>query len=166
MCKDVMGRLPGSQSAVCTVKYEGARVCVCVCVKPKHCGEHYQPWTGVPFTQPALIMARWNSAQLFISCAALKIFPSCSSAVYNNILIPFICWVWFVQSLPGGNKFLCYNKNKNLWKAQCVFCLPRKVCYLFCKQGRHCCCCCCCTLPVGCRVDLVCVTLIKTVCSS
>lgn len=35
-------------------------------------------------------------------------------------------------------------------------------CYLFCKQGRRRCCCCCSTLPVGCRVDPVWVTLIKT----
>lgn len=138
---------------------------MCVCVKPKHRGEHYQPWTGVPFTQPALIMACWNSAQRFISCAALKIFPSCSSAVYYNILIPFYLLSLICTKLARWEYVFCYNKNKNLWKAQRIFCLPRKVCYLFCKRGRHCCCCCC-TLPVGCRVDLVCVTLIKTVCSS
>lgn len=49
------------------------------------------------FTQPALIMARWNSAQLFISCAVLEIFPSCSSALHKNALIPFIWRVPFVQ---------------------------------------------------------------------
>lgn len=37
------------------------------------------------------------------------------------------------------------------------------MCYLFFKQRRRCC---CFALPVGCRVELVWVTLIKTVCSS
>lgn len=67
-----------------------------------------------------------------------------------------------VWGLPGGNRFLCYNKNKNLWKAQQILCLPRKMCYVFCKRGSCCCCfCCCCTLPVDCGVDLVWVTLIN-----
>lgn len=57
----------------------------------------------------------------------------------------------------------CYNKIKNLWKEQCIFCLPSTICYLFFTQRRRCC---CFASPVGCRVDLVWVTLIKTVCSS
>lgn len=70
----------------------------------------------MPFTQPALIMAHWNNTQRFISCAALKIFPSCSSAVYNNILVPLFAESDLskkeVLGLPGGNKFLFYNKSK------------------------------------------------------
>lgn len=86
-----------------------------VCVKPKHHGEYYQPRTSVPFTEPALLMAHWNNVKLFISCAALKIFPSCASAVYNKVLIPLLAESDLtkkeVLGLPGGNKFLFYNKK-------------------------------------------------------
>lgn len=91
MCKDVMGRLPGSQSVVCTVKSEETRVCARVfltkTLRWAECLLHGQLWSWHAGTALSFLLAVRPST--FFPPA-----PQLSTKVLSYL---FICWVWFVQ---------------------------------------------------------------------
>lgn len=107
MYKDVMGRLSGSQTAVCS----GRDPCMCVYVS------HTTMWITSSGSVCLLHSQLWSwHAKLalnFLLAAAPKMFPSCS-ALYKNTLIP--CWGWtncevFQVRMQKHYFFLSSKKN-------------------------------------------------------
>lgn len=122
-----------------------------VCVKPKHCGEYYQFWTSVSFTQPVTIFGTVVKHSMFMRCAAIKIFPPCSSALFRNTLIPVLANDLRKIEACGllGSMFLCYDKEENQGEND-SFVSVRSVALFSVKVDA----------AAGCRVDLVSVPLI------
>lgn len=145
-----------------------------VYVKPKHCMEsitspgpvcllHSQFWswhTGIALN----FLLAVQPSRFFLPAPLLRIKTFSYLLFAESDLSKKEVW-----GFPGGNTFLCYKiKICEKHKARTFFfCQGKSVAYSVSRRRCCCCCCwCCSTLPVGCRVDLVWVTLIETVCSS
>lgn len=96
----------------------------------------------------------WNNVQLFTSCAARRFFLP---APQLYIILNWPLFADLSKKRRTARWDFCVIIKVKIYGKNIFLHLPREVCSLLCKRGAA---------AVGCRADLVSVTLIKTVCSS